>query len=573
MNCRTRRAETISFGSKKQAETVAIGTSKQAKTIQKHEAETMLSSVRSLPKRRDRDDECNSEVELIRAFGDRVKRNSILAYNDNGDPADEAAESLSLGETESTTSTASRQPNRLNSEARNIVTSFSDGGCGVEASNSSIDRIKGEGKGIKTQEPLISTEPATAKQRLAKQSLTKPTTVKSTSVSKDERRGTGKGVLNLNGRWKGASEGPGKSQKKDFNSGERNGVVRGLIKSVRSFDSNKVIGEVRDLAQKRGVLLSAAIHYVKKTVRKESHPEKSFFTVISDEDCAGDGSTDVSRSPEGGGVGGANDEEEKIEYGVTDYMISSTAFRLGSKSTALTKDCDERKSADDEPEVIERSTSIVTTLSTFDTAVKNNLQQEHSSDIINKEDDVDTETSYNYFSGSLHSNKSAEEEGDIDNLVCASACFHMNTSDKKEKQVQPETSVINDEEYGRDTVASYPADEVREMLVAVPLVRKTISSITKAEDYNDMDSLLVEKIERHSARFNEEAEVFVYNGAESAADAPYFRRRRRLQQPAAVDNDDEGGCIAVQLDAVGESMEVVMNSLEMLLGRFWPVYD
>ena len=570
MNCRARRAETISFGSKKQAETVAIGTSKQAKTIQKHEAETMLSSVRSLPKRRDRDDECNSQVELIRAFGDRVKRNSILAYDDNGDPADEAAESLSLGETESTTSTASRQPYRLNSEARYIVTSFSDGGCGVEASNSSIDSIKGEGKGIKTQEPLISTEPATAKQRLAKQSLTKPTKVKSTSVSKDERRGTGKGVLN--GRWKGASEGPGKSQKKDLNSGERNGVVRGIIKSVRSFDSNKVIGEVRDLAQKRGVLLSAAIHYVKKTVRKESQPEKSFSTVISDEDCAGDGSKDVSRSPEGGGVGGAYDEEEKIEYGVTDYMVSSTAFRLGRMSTALTKDCDERKSADDEPEDIERSTSIATTLSTIDTAVKNNLQQEHSSDIINKEDDVDTETSCSYFSGSLLSNKSAEEEGDIDNLVCASACFHMNTSAKKKKQAQPEASVSNDEEYDRDTVASYPADEVREMLVVVPLVRKTISSITRSEEYNDMDSLLVEKFERHSARFNEEAVVFVYNGAESAANAPYFRRRRRLQQPAAVVNDDEG-CIAVQLDAVSESMEVVMNSLEMLLGRFWPVYD
>jgi hypothetical protein len=507
---------------------------------------------------------------LIRAFGDRVKRNSILAYDDNGDPADEAAESLSLGETESTTSTASRQPHRLNSEARYIVTSFSDGGCGVEASNSSIDSIKGEGKGIKTQEPLISTEPATAKQRLANQSLTKPTTVKSTSVSKDERRGTGKGVLN--GRWKGASEGPGKSQKKDLNSGERNGVVRGIIKSVRSFDSNKVIGEVRDLAQKRGVLLRAAIHYVKKTVRKESQPEKSFSTVISDEDCAGDGSKDVSRSPEGGGVGGAYDEEEKIEYGVTEYMISSTAFRLGSISTALTKDCDERKSADDEPEDIERSTSIATTLSTIDTAVKNNLQQEHSSDIINKEDDVDTETSCSYFSGSLLSNKSAEEEGDIDNLVCASACFHMNTSAKKKKQAQPEASVSNDEEYDRDTLASYPADEVREMLVVVPLVRKTISSITRSEEYNDMDSLLVEKFERHSARFNEEAVVFVYNGAESAANAPYFRRRRRLQQPAAVANDDEG-CIAVQLDAVSESMEVVMNSLEMLLGQFWPVYD
>ena len=570
MNCRARRAETISFGSKKQAETVAIGTSKQAKTIQKHEAETMLSSVRSLPKRRDRDDECNSQVELIRAFGDRVKRNSILAYDDNGDPADEAAESLSLGETESTTSTASRQPHRLNSEARYIVTSFSDGGCGVEASNSSIDSIKGEGKGIKTQEPQISTEPATAKQRLAKQSLTKPTKVKSTSVSKDERRGTGKGVLN--GRWKGASEGPGKNQKKDPNSGERNGVVRGIIKSVRSFDSNKVIGEVRDLAQKRGVLLSAAIHYVKKTVRKESQPEKSFSTVISDEDCAGDGSKDVSRSPEGGGVGGAYDEEEKLEYGVTDYMISSTAFRLGSMSTALTKVCGERKSADDEPEDIERSTSIATTLSTIDTAVKNNLQQEHSSDIINKEDDVDTETSCSYFSGSLLSNKSAEEEGDIDNLVCASACFRMNTSAKKKKQAQPEASVSNDEEYDRDTLASYPADEVREMLVVVPLVRKTISSITRSEEYNDMDSLLVEKFERHSARFNEEAVVFVYNGAESAANAPYFRRRRRLQQPAAVANDDEG-CIAVQLDAVSESMEVVMNSLEMLLGRFWPVYD
>jgi len=551
MNCRTRRAETISFGTKKQAETVAIGTSKQANIIQK-QAET-TSSVRSLPKRIDRDDECNSEVELIRAFGDRVKRNSSIAYDDNGDSADKAVESLSLGET----STASRQLNRLNSEARYIVTSLSDGACGVEASKSSIDIIKGEGKGIKTQEPLISTEPATAKQRLAKQSLT------------DERWDTGKGVLN--GRWKGASEGPGKGQKKDLNRGERKGVVRGIIKSVRSFDSNKVIGEFRDLAQKRGMLLGAAINYVKKTVGKDIKPEKSFSTVISDEDCAGDGSKDVSRSPECGGVGGAYDGEEIIEYAVTDYMNSSIAFRLGSMSTALTKDYDERKSADDEPEDIERSKSIGTTLSTIDTAVKKKLQQEDSSDIINKEDDVDTEMS-SYLSGSLLSNKSAEEEGDIDNLVCASACFDMHTSAKKKKQVQPEASVRKDEGHGRDTVANYPADDVREMLVVVPLARKTMSSITRSEEDNDMDSLLIEKFERHSARFNEEAVVFVYNSAESAAAAPYFRRRRRLQQPAAVANYDEG-CIAVQLDAVGESMEVAMNSLEMLWGRFWPVYN
>jgi hypothetical protein len=561
MNCRTKRAQTISFGTKKQAETVVIGTSKQAKTVKK-QAET----IRSLPKRRDRDEECNSEVEFIRAFGDRAKRNIFIAYNDNCDPTDKAAESLSLSETESETSTASTQLNRLNSEAPYIVTSFSDGGCGVEASNSSIDNIKGESKG-KTQEPLISTEPTITKQRLAKQSLTKPTTVKSTSVSKDERRGTGKG--DLNGRWKGSSEGPGKGQKKDLNRGEIKGVVRGIIKSVRSFESKKIIGKVRDLAQKRGVLLSAVIHYVKRTVGKELQPENTFYNVISDKDCSDDGSKDVSRSPECGGVGGAYDEEEKIEYGVTNYMISSTAFRLGSMSTSLKKDWDERKSANDEPEDIQRSTSIATTSSTIDTAVKMKPQQEDSSDIINKEDDVDSEMSYSCFSMSLLSNKPAEEEGDIDNLVCPSLCFHMNTSAKKKKQVQPEASVGNDEEYDHDPVASYPADEVLDMLIVVPLARKTMSSITRSKE-DDMDSLLVEKFGRHSARFNEEAVMFVYNGAESAAAAPYFRRRRRLQQPAAVANDDDS-CIAVQLDALGESFDVVINSLEMLWGRIWPV--
>jgi hypothetical protein len=553
MNCRIRRAETISFGTKKQAENVSFATNKQAKAMKKH-AET-ISSVRSLAKREDRDEECTTEIESTRAFGDRVKRNSFITCDDNGDPTDEAAESLSLGETESTTSTTSRQLNRLNSEAHYVVASLSDGGFGVEANNSSIYDIKGGSEGIKTPVPLISMETVTGNPTLAKQTSAKITIVKSTSVSKDEGRGTRKGVLN--GRWKGPSEGLGKGKDEDLNKGERKGVVRNIINNVRSFNSNKVIGEVRNLTEKRGVLLRGAIHYVKKTVGKELQPEKSFSTVILDEDCASDRPKNVSRLPECGGVGGAYDKDEKIEYGLTDYMVSCTAFRFGSMSPALTKDCGERKSADDEPQDIERSTSIATTLSTIDAAVKKKQQQEDSSDIINEEDYIDTEMSYIYFS------ESDDEEEDFNNLLsCASACIHMNTNAKKKKQVQPESSVSNDEECDRNTGVNYPAEEVREMLVVVPMVRKTIPPITRSEE--------VEKYEHRTARFNEEAVVFVYNDAMSAAAAPCFRRRRRLQQPAAVADDDEG-CLAVQLNAVGESIQVVIDSLGMLLGRFWPV--
>ncbi|KAL3807561.1 hypothetical protein ACHAXA_001430 [Cyclostephanos tholiformis] len=476
MNCRTRQAETISFGTKKQAETISVGTNKQAEATSsetKNQAKAD-SFVISTPERRDRD----------KKFGGTTY---------------EAEESLSLG-TESTTSTESRQLQRLSSDVRYILASLSD----VEASSTSIDKIKGKRNGIKTTNPQIATEPATAKP---------------TSLKKDEGRGTWKGVIS--GRGKGLSI----SQRIFGNKIHSKGKIKSVVKSKNkicsggssslatadlpktstkaSADATTRMNETlakktfrglktsaRNLTEKRGmVLLSATINRVKKKASEEVQPGTTFYTVIT-EDCRGNGSMDATWTPECGGA------------------------RI---SLAQTKDPDEAKSINDESLSIERSLRIVST----------SLVSDESSNSI----------------------LSTSEP----------ACRAMDTDAKRGKQVQPES------------LASYHDDDIAERFVTIPMTMRKVSSISRISDNDDdMDSLVDEKYERQSARFNEEAEEFVYNRSKSAA-AKYRRRRRRLRQPAAVyrrhslfANDDKG-FLAVQIDALNESMEAVMNSMETVL--------
>jgi len=211
-------------------------------------------------------------------------------------------------------------------------------------------------------------------------------------------------------------------------------------------------------------------------------------------------------------------------------------------SPALTEDREEPISVCNKAQDTERSLFIASTLSAIDSAAKKKQQQEDSTAAsTTQEEDED-------------SIKSLPEEDIL--FLGSSACFTINTDPKEKKQVHPDSSVSSDEEDNHDTVVSYPPDEV--------------SSITRSsEEDNGMDYLEVEKYERYSARFSEEVEEFVYNGAKSTAAGRCRRRRRRLRQPAVVADYDEG-CLAVQLDAVGESMEVLMDSVDTFCDKIWP---
>jgi hypothetical protein len=151
-------------------------------------------------------------------------------------------------------------------------------------------------------------------------------------------------------------------------------------------------------------------------------------------------------------------------------------------------------------------------------------------------------------------------------------------------------------------MASDPADEVVERFVTHPMTTKEISSIGRSldneddkdrhvdekgkrhsifvtfpmttkkvsltsrslESVDDADCYLDGGDERHSVRFSDETEEFVYNGAKSVA-AKYRRRRRMLRQPAAASVSDDEGCFSMQIEAVGETLEAMMTSMETAL--------
>ncbi|KAL3782106.1 hypothetical protein ACHAW5_007271 [Stephanodiscus triporus] len=563
MNCRTKQAETVSFGTKKQAElcssvekskkSVSCGTKKQAGNI---------SFICSLPlmKGKDRDDECNNAVELLRTFDGSVNKSSSIANDDSGDPIDEDEDSLSLGETESTTSTASKQLNRLKSKVHYIVTSSSDGGCGIEASKMLNDNIKGDSKGNKTTKTLISKDKATAKLNLVKSTLAKLALAKSTLAEPTLAEPTSANKGEGGGAWKALRNGQGLDihTKKDLNEGAGKGVVNGITKNVRSFDSNKVLGKVRNLAKKRRALLSASIYQVKKTMGEKLRPEKTVSTVrvstvMLDEDCAGDRSgcvvsegadeenlRSIKVTGEDGKIG--RHDPQKLEC-----VVSS---RSNGMSPTLAKDLEEPISVYDKP------LFTASTLSAIDSAAKKKQQQEDSTvSSTTQEEDDDTNNNRTYFSKRHDSIKFLPEEDIL--FSSASACFTTNNDPKAKKQVHPVSSDSSDGEDNQDTVVSYPPDEV--------------SSITRSsEEDNGMDYLEVEKYERYSARFSEEVEEFVYNGAKSTASGRCRRRRRRLRQPAAVADYDEG-CLAVQLDSMGESMEILMDSVDTFCDKIWTV--
>jgi hypothetical protein len=100
------------------------------------------------------------------------------------------------------------------------------------------------------------------------------------------------------------------------------------------------------------------------------------------------------------------------------------------------------------------------------------------------------------------------------------------------------------------------------IFVTFPMTARKVSSISRSlESDDDVDFYLDGRDERHSVRFSDEAEEFVYNGAKSVA-AKYRRRRRMLRQPAAAFGSDDEGCFSKQIDAVGESLEAAMESME-----------
>ncbi len=140
----------------------------------------------------------------------------------------------------------------------------------------------------------------------------------------------------------------------------------------------------------------------------------------------------------------------------------------------------------------------------------------------------------------------------VNSVTCTSA---KDADAKRGEQVQPESSFSCPEEN----------DSVVERFVTFPIAVKRVSSTSRSwEDDDGIDFHADEKHERHSTRFSEEAEEFVYNGAESSAVAKYRRRRRRLQEPATCADDDES-CLTLPIDAVGELMESVMSSMETML--------